>query len=82
MKEGIFLCTTLEVEVPISYQEVIYSPTYNEWMQAMRDEMASMARLRFENSLIHHRPDVSLLRGFKITRWVGGLIDELRPYYS
>ena len=47
MEEDIFLCTSLEVEEPTSYQEVIYSPNQKEWMDAMRDEMDSMARKRF-----------------------------------
>ena len=47
MEEEVFLCTSLEVKDPTSYQEVIYSLNHKEWMDALRDEMDSMARKKF-----------------------------------
>jgi len=34
----------LEIEAPTSYVEAIDSPNHKEWMDAMRDELDSMAR--------------------------------------
>jgi len=44
IEEEIFLCTPLEIEEPTFFQEAIDSPNHKEWMEAMRDEMDSMAR--------------------------------------
>ena len=38
------MCTPLEMDELISFQEAIDSSNYKEWMEAMRDEMDSMAR--------------------------------------
>jgi len=34
----------LEVDEPTSFQEAVDSPNHKEWMDAMKDEMDSMAR--------------------------------------
>jgi len=39
MEEDVFLYTSLGVEDPTSYQEVIDSPNHKEWRDAMRDEI-------------------------------------------
>jgi len=44
MEEETFLCTPLEVKERTSYQEAIDSPNHKECMDAMTDEMDSMAR--------------------------------------
>jgi len=43
-KIKIFLRTPSKVKEPTSYEEAIDSPNHKEWMDAMRDEMDSMAR--------------------------------------
>jgi len=47
MEEDVVLCTSLEVEKPTSFQEVIYSPNHKELMDAMGDKMDLTARKRF-----------------------------------
>ena len=44
IEEDIFLCTSLEIDEPTSFQEATDSPNYKEWMEAMTNEMDSMAR--------------------------------------
>ena len=44
IKEDNFFCVPLEIEEPTSYVEAIDSPNHKEWMDAMRDELDSMAR--------------------------------------
>jgi len=38
------LCTPLEIDEPTTFQEAIDSPNQKQWIDAMRDEMDSMAR--------------------------------------
>jgi len=63
----VFLCTPLEVEQPTSFQEAIDSPNHKEWMEAMKDEMDSIARNKFGNLLTFH-PNVSLLETSEFSR--------------
>jgi len=44
VKDEVFLCTLLEVDEPTSFKEAIDSPNHKEWMDAMKDEIDSMAR--------------------------------------
>jgi len=41
-----------EIEESTSYVEAIDSPNHKEWMDAIRDELDSMARNKFGNLLI------------------------------
>ena len=44
IEEEIFLCNPLKVEESTSFQEAVDSPNHIEWVDAMKDEMDSMAR--------------------------------------
>jgi len=44
IKEDIFFCMPLEIEEPTSYVEALDSPNHKQWMDAMTDELDSMAR--------------------------------------
>jgi len=43
IEDEVFLCTPLKVEEPTSFQEAVDLPNHKEWMDAMKDEMDSMA---------------------------------------
>jgi len=68
----------LEVEEPTSYQEAIDSPNHKEWMDAMRDEMDSMARNKvWEHvNLPPQRKSIGNKWVFKIKRQPHGSIDK------
>ena len=76
----IFLCTPLEVEEPTSYQEAIDSPSHKEWMDAMRDEMDSMARNKVWElvDLPPQRKSIGNKWVFKIKRRADGSIDKFK----
>ena len=40
----VFLCTPLEIDEPTSFKEAFDSPNHKEWMDAMKDEMDSIAK--------------------------------------
>jgi len=44
IEDEVFLCAPLEVDEPTSFKEAIDSPNHKEWMDAIKDEMDSMAR--------------------------------------
>ena len=44
IEDKIFLYTPLEVDEPTSFKEAVDSQNQEEWMDAMKDEMDSMAR--------------------------------------
>jgi len=44
IEDDVFLCTPLEVDEPTSFKEAVDSPNHKEWMNAIKDEMDSMAR--------------------------------------
>ena len=61
IEQEIFLCTPLEVEEPTTFQEAVDSPNHKEWMDAIKDEMDSMARNKVWE-LVDLPPNVSLLK--------------------
>jgi len=84
MKKDILLCTSLEVEEPISYQEVIYSPKsgrvdgcHKRWdglngKKKFLELVDPPSRCKsIKNTLV-----------FKIKHQVDSLIDKFRPDYS
>ena len=44
-----FICDSLDLDEPTSYEEALALPTSHEWIVAMRDEMDSMATFKSEN---------------------------------
>ena len=80
IEEDIFLCTPLEIDEPTSFQEAIDSPNHKEWMEAMRDEMDSMARNKVWElvSLPPRRKSIGNKWVFKIKRRADGSIDKLK----
>jgi len=50
----------LDVEEPTSYQEMIDSANYEEWMDTIRDEMDSMTRNKVWELVDLPPPNVSL----------------------
>jgi len=80
IEEEIFLCTPLEVNEPISYQEAIDSPNYKEWIDVIRDEMDSMARNKVWK-LVDLPPQCKSIGNkwvFKIKRWAHSSIDKFK----
>jgi len=74
------LCTPLELEEPTSFQEAIDSPNHKEWMEAMRDEMDSMARNKVWE-LVDLPPRCKSIGNkwvFKTKRWADGMIDKFK----
>jgi len=82
IEEEIFLCTPLEIEEPTSFQEAIDSPNHKEWMEAMRDEMDSMARNKVWE-LIDFPPRRKSIENkcvFKIKRRPDRTIDKFKAH--
>ena len=44
IKGEYFICDSLDLDEPDSYEEALASPASHEWIIAMRDEMDSMAK--------------------------------------
>jgi len=44
IEEDIFFCMPLEIQEPTSYVDALDSSNHKQWMEAMRDELDSMAR--------------------------------------
>jgi len=80
IEEKIFLCIPLEIEEPTSYQEAIDSPNHKEWMDAIRDEMDSIARNKVWElvDLPPQRKYIENKRVFKIKRQVDGSINKFK----
>ncbi|KAL0453668.1 UNVERIFIED_CONTAM: Retrovirus-related Pol polyprotein from transposon TNT 1-94 [Sesamum latifolium] len=39
-----FMCASVDIDEPATYEEAVTSPNANEWITAMKDEMSSMAK--------------------------------------
>jgi len=76
------LCTPLEIEERISYQEGIDSPNHKEWMVAIRNEIDSMVINRVWElvNLPPQRKSIKSKWVFKIKRWEHGLIDKFKTH--
>jgi len=80
IEEEIFLCTPLEIEEHTSFQKAIDSPNHKEWMEAMRDEMDSMARNKVWElvDLLFGRKSIRNKWVFKIKHRTDRLIDKFK----
>jgi len=78
--DEVFLCTPLEVDEPTFFQEAVDSPNYKEWMDAMKDEMDSMARNKVWKlvNLPSQRKSIKNKWIFKIKRQADGSIDKFK----
>ncbi|KAL0404449.1 UNVERIFIED_CONTAM: hypothetical protein Sradi_2085700 [Sesamum radiatum] len=39
-----FMCASVDIDEPATYEEAVTSPNANEWISAMKEEMCSMAK--------------------------------------
>jgi len=80
IEEDIFFCMPLEIEEPTSYVEALDSPHHKEWMNAMRDELDSMAKNDVWElvDLPHGRKAIGNKWFFKVKRRADGSLDKLK----
>ena len=70
----------LEIEEPTSYVEAVDSPNNKEWMDAMKDELESMARNKVWD-LVDLPPGRKVIGNkwvFKVKRRTDGSIDKFK----
>ena len=75
-----FICDSLDVDEPTSYDEALASTTSHEWIVVMRDEMDSMAKNQVWElvDLPPGRKTIGNKWVFKIKRKADGLIDKYK----
>ena len=80
IEEEIFFCAPLEIEEPTSYVEALESPNDKEWMDAMRDELDSMAKNEVWDlvDLPPGRRAIGNKWVFKVKRRADGSIDKFK----
>ena len=80
IEEDLFFCTPLEIEEPTSYEEAVESPNSQEWMDAMRDELDSMARNEVWElvDLPPGRKAIGNKWVFKVKRRADGSLDKFK----
>ncbi|KAL0329423.1 UNVERIFIED_CONTAM: hypothetical protein Sradi_4929000 [Sesamum radiatum] len=39
-----FMCASVDIDEPTTYEEAVTSPNQNKWITAMKEEMSSMAK--------------------------------------
>jgi len=70
----------LEIEEPTPYEEAVESPNYQEWMDAVRDELDSMTRNEVWE-LVDHPPGHKVIGNkwvFKVKRRADGSLDKFK----
>ena len=75
-----FICDSLDLDEPTSYEEALASPTSHEWIVAMKDEMDSMAKNQVWElvDLPPGRKTIGNKWVFKIKRKADGSIDKYK----
>jgi len=80
IEDEVFLCTPLEVDEPTSFKGAVNSPNQKEWMDAIKDEMDSMARNKVWE-LVDFPPQCKSIGNkwvFKIKRRADRFIDKFK----
>ncbi|KAL0294413.1 UNVERIFIED_CONTAM: hypothetical protein Sradi_6889400 [Sesamum radiatum] len=75
-----FMCASVDIDEPTTYEEAVTSPNANEWLTAMKEELSSMAKSNVLElvDLIAGRKTIGNKWVLKVKRKADGSIDKFK----